>query len=123
MDITEQIKREEENQGRVFLCVSGTVLKAYELSAYILAKCFPDVELVEEVDREKVNIVYAAAVDPNFTSEDDDFQMMVSDDCVEMKCYAQKVIEKIPEWINEFKRLKKKQHEENCCLGKAIGNI
>lgn len=123
MDITEQIKREEENQGRVFLYVVGTVLKAYELSAYILSKCFPDVDLVEEVDRRKVNVVYATAVDANFTSGDDDFQILVSDDYVEMKYYARKVIEKMPEWINEFKNLKKKQQEADCFLGETVGKI
>jgi hypothetical protein len=123
MDITLQIQRERENPGRVYLYVFGQVLKAYELSAYILTRMFPDLEMVEEVDREKSDICYVTVIDAEFTLGNPDYAILVSDDMIEMECFLPNVIESIPVWIDEFRQLKESQHKKNYLLGRSISKV
>lgn len=112
MDLTLQVNNEKVNSGRVYLYVTGRVLKAYELSAFILTRCFPDIELSEEINRQTTSTLYAASVDVDFVTENEDYQIWVDNDCIEMQILNTAIKLKIPEWIKEFTRLKEHQQAD-----------
>lgn len=119
MDLTLQINREKVNSGRVYLYVTGRILKAYELSAFILTKCFPDIELSEEIDRQSARIIYSIALDVDFAAGNEAYEIWVGNDCIEMKIFDVATKLKVPEWIVEFEQLKEQQRIENSSLLKS----
>lgn len=118
MDLTLQINREKVNSGRVYLYVTGRILKAYELSAFILTRCFPDIELSEEIDRRSTSIIYASSVDVDFAVGNEAYEIWVGNDYVEMRILDVMIKSKIPEWIMEFEQMKAQRRIDCIALHK-----
>ena len=110
MDNAQLLREERENTGRVFLYLSGRVLKAYALSAYILTRCFPESAVLnEEFHREKNEMVYTTYVDIDFISEKPGFELLVDDKSFELKCENPEILNNIPLWMETFNQLIREQ--------------